>query len=171
MGGDGIICGDFNNDGYGDILAGAYNYPKYKIWNGRAYLFYGNNRVLMDTDCDYIFDPEEETKFFGFTVSAGDVNNDGDIDALIGAPGRDGCNGKVFLYFGPLTTEDLQDKIKAQQEVVAEVEKELAQAKRELENAPKFISSSTGVQEAFEGLPGVIRGQTFPYSLRETVYR
>ncbi len=44
MGGDEIVCGDFNNDGYGDVLAGAYNYPAWPIANGRAYVFYGNKR-------------------------------------------------------------------------------------------------------------------------------
>ena len=156
MGGDSLACGDFNNDGYGDILAGAYNYPSEKIWDGRAYVFYGNEKTLIDTDCDYIFDPED-SHFFGMFVSAGDINNDGYLDGLIGASGSDDEKGQVFLYFGPFATEDLQDKIKAQQSVVAEVEQELAQAKRELNDARKAIPSSTGVQEVFEGLPESLR--------------
>jgi len=130
MGGDDLVCGDFNNDGYGDILAGAYNYPRFPILHGRAYLFYGNNRDLMDTDCDYIFDPEEETIRFGMMVSAGDFNNDGYLDALIGADGGNDVQGKTFLYYGPIATEDLQDKIKAQQEVVAEVQKNIYATKK-----------------------------------------
>lgn len=106
MGGDSVVCGDFNNDGYGDIQAGAYNYPRYPVINGLAYLFYGNKKGVMDTTCDYIFDPEEETKFFGLSVSVGDVNNDGYTDAFISAPGTDALNGKSFLYYGPFSTID-----------------------------------------------------------------
>ena len=158
MGGDGIVCGDFNNDGYGDILAGAYNYPRFPLIEGRAYVFHGNNKTLMDTDCDYIFDPEEPTKRFGVILSAGDFNNDGYLDALILAEGRkDDCNGKIFLYYGPFATEDLQDKIKAQQEVVKEVEQELAQTKRELKDARKSVPSSTDHEKVTVGLPKSLR--------------
>ena len=133
MGGDDVVCGDFNNDGYGDILVGAYNYPGDRIWHGRAYVFFGNNRHSMDTECDYIFDPEESTGFFGMRVSTGDVNNDGYLDALIGSP----ANDKTFLYLGPFTTEDLQDRIKAQQAVVKQVEQQLSEAKQRLSSIKK----------------------------------
>ena len=157
MGGDDIVCGHFNNDSYGDILVGAYNYPSYPIVNGRVNVFYGNNRDLMDTDFDYIFNPEEPHKYLGLFVSAGDVNNDGYIDALMSAPGGFDCSGKAFLYFGPLVTEDIQDEIKAQQARVIEVEKELSDAKQKLEDALKFVPSSAGLEEVFEGLPGSLR--------------
>ena len=102
MGGDTIICEDFNNDGYGDILVSAYNYPGYSIVHGGAYLFYGNRQGVMDAVCDHIiYPPKEDTKYFGFSVSAGDVNNDGYTDAFISAPGADPVNGKSFLYYGP----------------------------------------------------------------------
>lgn len=64
----------------------------------------------------------------------------------------DDRKGKAFLYFGSFTTEDLQDKIKAQQGRVKEVEQELAEAKDELEDARKFVPSSTDFQGVFEGL-------------------
>ena len=148
-----IVCGYFNNDNYGDILVGAIAYPSYPINDGRAYVFYGNEKTLMDVDCDYIFDPEDQTKRFGYYISIDDVNNDGYIDALIGAEGDiASCKGKAFLYYGPFATEDLQDKIKAQQEVVKEVEQELAQAKRELNDARKSVPSSTDPEKVSVGL-------------------
>ena len=143
MGGDDIACGDFNKDGYGDVLVGAFNYPDSLATNGRAYVFYGNDRNLMDADCDYIFDPEEITRFLGFTLSVGDINNDSYLDALIVSTGIrnnnrwDDTDGRAFLYFGPFTKEDLQDKIKAQQEVVRQVEKELYNAKKILADTRK----------------------------------
>ncbi|HCO92343.1 MAG TPA: hypothetical protein DIU00_00055 [Phycisphaerales bacterium] len=172
MGGDYVMCADFNSDGYGDILTGGYNYPDIDYQNGRAYVFYGNKKTLIDTDCDYIFDPEEDTKFFGFSVSGGDVNNDGHIDALIGARGSvenmnndgqidiltganqgDYCKGKTFLYFGPFVTEDIQEEIKTQQALVTKIEEELSDAKQKLEDARKFVPYSAAFQDVFEGLP------------------
>ena len=104
MGGDDIACGYFDDDHYGDILVGAYNYPRYPIMNGRAYLFNGNKQGVMDTVCDRIFDPQKEKHyFFGISISSGDVNQDGYEDALIGGWGNDDCNGKAFLYYGPFS--------------------------------------------------------------------
>ena len=109
MGGDDIACGYFNDDGYGDILVGGYNYPRWPIANGRAYIFYGNEKTSMDTDCDHIFDPEGDShNFFGSRVSAGDVNKDGYMDALIGAYGGGISQGKAYLFYGPFSnTADL----------------------------------------------------------------
>ncbi|MBL7187269.1 MAG: FG-GAP repeat protein [Phycisphaerae bacterium] len=102
MGGDAIACGYFNDDEYGDILVGGYNYPRYPIKNGRAYIFYGNERASMDTTIDHIFDPEGDNHhYFGSRVSAGDVNKDGFMDALIGAEGNGMSQGKAYLYYGP----------------------------------------------------------------------
>ena len=143
MGADTIACGDFNSDGYGDVLAGAGSYPRYPVSYGRGYVFYGNSKNLMDTDCDYIIDPEEPTIWFGLGgASAGDVNNDGYVDALISSEGRGDCNGRAFLYLGPFATKDLSGKIKAQQEVVKEIEQELSGARQKLENARKFVPSN-----------------------------
>jgi hypothetical protein len=49
MGGDDIACGYSNGDRYGDILVGAFSYPRPPFSNGRAYLFHGNDGALMDT--------------------------------------------------------------------------------------------------------------------------
>lgn len=102
MGGDMIECGHLNDDSYGDIVAGAWRYPDWIYDHGRAYLFYGNTRGVMDTNCDHIFDGEGGTMdFFGFQVSIGDVNNDGYIDALISAPYANHGTGRCYLYYGP----------------------------------------------------------------------
>jgi hypothetical protein len=138
MGCGDIHCSDFNGDGYGDILVSAVQYPSNKLNHGRVYLFYGNDKNIMDTDCDYIFDTEEQTKYFGGRLSWGDVNNDGYIDVLLGHEGQKNIiNGAVFLYFGPFATEDLQDKIKAQQKRVKEVEQQLSEAKQRLSSMKK----------------------------------
>jgi hypothetical protein len=101
--------GDVNNDGYDDFAIGA-------TWNseggntaGQAYLILGrasgwsNNVSLANVNASFI--GEEPSDNAGSSISgAGDVNNDGYDDIIIGAPGFDrttsGENGKAYVIFG-----------------------------------------------------------------------
>lgn len=97
-------AGDFNNDGTDDFIIGAYSYytgTDYYI--GRAYIYSGLDGNLLVT-----ITGEAEMNYFGQDVSsAGDVNNDGFADVIIGAPVNDsgesnGGAAYVFLgYAGP----------------------------------------------------------------------
>ncbi|MDI6916824.1 MAG: DNRLRE domain-containing protein [Thermoplasmatales archaeon] len=89
-------AGDVNNDNYDDVVVGAYGYGNDK---GRAYIYCGD--AAMDNIADYTFTGENDNNRFGFSVSsAGDINNDGYNDVIIGAPGFDGSRGKSYVYFG-----------------------------------------------------------------------
>jgi pectate lyase len=102
MGGDEITCGYFNADKYGDIIAGAWGNNKWGTNSGQAYLFYGNTKSLIDTECDHTFDSEGGVEdAFGISVSAGNVNNDNYDDVLIGAPKAYEKVGRGYLYYGP----------------------------------------------------------------------
>ena len=92
-----------------------------------------------------MFEGENEDDSFGDQSGVfGDVNNDGYLDALVGASALssesskgEAYNGKAILYFGPFATEDLQDKIKAQQAAVKRVEQQLSEAKQRLSSVKK----------------------------------
>ena len=101
-----IECGYFNDDSYGDILAGCW---AYRDATGRAYLFYGQSKAKIDTDRDHVFSAKDGTRaFFGNQVRAGDVNGDGYADALIAAPEANDVRGRVYLYYSPFSsTEDI----------------------------------------------------------------
>jgi len=85
---------DIDNDGYDDIILAALQSGDY---TGRAYLYYGNKKELMDTFHDLIFDGEDLRHQFGYNISCGDVDNDGYGDIVIG-----GCakQGGAYLYYG-----------------------------------------------------------------------
>jgi hypothetical protein len=90
-------AGDVNEDGYADLLVGAPAAgPDYA---GRAYLFSGQTGALMKT-----FTGEATNDCYGYAVSyAGDVNNDGYGDLIVGAPLNDaaGSNaGRAYVYCG-----------------------------------------------------------------------
>ena len=96
-------AGDFDGDGYEDVLIGA---PYYGSNNtGAAYLICGDSSPLESitlSDANFIFEGEEANDYAGWSVSsAGDVNNDGYDEILIGAPYAGiGDNGAAYLVFG-----------------------------------------------------------------------
>jgi hypothetical protein len=100
-----VACaGDVNNDGYDDVIVGAtsaYNPNNGADWAGKAYIFLGGDP--MDTTADVILQDSDYLYFFGHSLcSAGDVNNDGYDDVIVGANlgwWCDGC-GFVYIYFG-----------------------------------------------------------------------
>jgi hypothetical protein len=95
-------AGDFNGDGYDDVLVGA-NYNNVSGTNsGRVYLYYGG--ASMDNVADMLMNGEVDYDYFGYSVSgAGDVNGDGFDDFIVGAHLNDeaySSGGKAYLYLG-----------------------------------------------------------------------
>lgn len=104
-------AGDVNNDGYNDFIIGAYGDDDGGATAGQTYLILGRaTGWAMDTDlssANASFFGEAAGDISGFSVSgAGDVNNDGYDDFLIGAYGNDGGGvdaGQTYLIFGRAT--------------------------------------------------------------------
>jgi hypothetical protein len=99
-------AGDMNDDGYDDVIVGAWSsrgtgasYPDI----GRAYVYFGG--VAVDSLVDLIMEGEEEGDFFGWSVaSAGDVNGDGYDDVIGGSPQYDYVEedetGRAYIFLG-----------------------------------------------------------------------
>jgi len=92
-------AGDVNNDGYADLIVGALFNDAGGSDAGRAYVYSGQTGALL-----YTFTGEAAGDWFGYSVSgAGDVNNDGYADLIVGAPWNDagGSNaGRAYIYSG-----------------------------------------------------------------------
>lgn len=112
-------AGDVNGDGYDDFIVGAYNAdPGGRTSAGMSYVVFGKE-TPADVD---LADVESETGSLGFPIigadagdksgyrvsKAGDVNNDGLDDVLVGAyfagPGGKARAGTAYVVFGKTTT-------------------------------------------------------------------
>ncbi len=93
-------AGDVNNDGFADLIVGAYGDPSNGIATGRANVYSGADGTML-----YTFTGEAQSNYFGWDVSgAGDVNADGYDDVIVGAYWARNDNGdrvgRAYIYSG-----------------------------------------------------------------------
>ena len=106
-------AGDFNGDGYSDLLVGAPVNDAGGTNAGRAYLY---TNSLTGTDIpDEFFTGAAAGDYFGYSVStAGDVNGDGYSDVIVGAVSNDaggGDAGRAYIYFSGSLIDNTADVI------------------------------------------------------------
>ncbi len=95
-------AGDVNNDGFDDVIIGS---PRFNSSNGRALIYFGG--TTMKDSADIVLEGKENTENFGWSVStAGDVNNDGYDDIIIGAKAYENATGRAYIYYGDITMAD-----------------------------------------------------------------
>ncbi|MHB8836129.1 MAG: FG-GAP-like repeat-containing protein, partial [Candidatus Methylomirabilia bacterium] len=108
-------AGDVNNDGYADVIVGAYLYDSGQTDEGVAFVYHGSATGILTTP-GATLEANQGGAWFGISVAgAGDVNGDGYADVVVGASNfSDGQNyeGAAFVYHGSAggvaTTADMQ---------------------------------------------------------------
>lgn len=100
-------AGDVNNDGYADVIIGSPAYTDLGTLAvaGRATIYLGSSGGLNTASPIHRNAGLLANTLFGYSVSsAGDMNNDGADEVLIGAPGAlsllPGLAGKAYVYTG-----------------------------------------------------------------------
>ncbi len=98
-------AGDVNGDGFADVLVGAPLADAAGTPNvGSAYVFLGNAGGLDSTPAATIVGTQQDGRLGAAVAGAGDVNNDGFADVLVGIPLANGLggnrNGQTDLYLG-----------------------------------------------------------------------
>lgn len=92
-----FTAGDVNGDGFSDLFVGA---PQHRQQRGKVYLYLGSSNGLSRKPA-WTAEGEADADAFGeYAAAAGDVNGDGTVDFLVGAPGHAERRGKVYLFYG-----------------------------------------------------------------------
>jgi hypothetical protein len=99
-------AGDVNGDGYADVLVGAPNMLNSLAGNGSAFAYLGSSNGL-ETSPAWTGMVKQDNALYGCQVGpAGDINQDGFDDVLIGAYKYEADwqqdEGGAFIYFGGL---------------------------------------------------------------------
>ncbi len=93
-------AGDFNGDGYDDIIIGAPSFDKGNGNRGMAFLYFGPPDSLW-WPFPLQFGGDANGREFGRSVSgAGDVNGDGYADVVVGDPNGYYPGARAYIYYG-----------------------------------------------------------------------
>ncbi len=97
-----VSSGKLNNDAYSDIVVGAPG-------NDKCYVFYGPvSGDISASSADVTLSGGGNTDF-GWDVGVADVTGDGLDDVLVGAPGYNSDQGRVYIYHASGTRRGLGD--------------------------------------------------------------
>jgi hypothetical protein len=98
---------DLNNDGFLDLIVGA-GFAENGEDIGKVYIFFGDGTgrfdgspILSAANADIIIVGANPGDFFGAAVALSDINGDGRLDLVIGAPGTDFAAtnaGSVYVF-------------------------------------------------------------------------
>ncbi len=91
-------AGDVNGDGYADALIGAPGASNGQAGEGLVYVHYGSSSGLAAMPSLVLEANVANAQFGASVASAGDVNGDGYVDVVVGAPFN--SSGKAYIYLG-----------------------------------------------------------------------
>lgn len=95
---------DFDNDGFDDLVVGAPGWSDGQLKYGAAFIFKGTSQGISTAATGLLIKSDRAAARFGHSLAyAGDLNDDGFGDLIVGAPGYHDVNaeeGAAFVYLG-----------------------------------------------------------------------
>lgn len=102
-------AGDVNGDGYSDVIVGAPEFTHGYVERGAAYIYLGGSSGVSTAYHRRLTIAQSYVHFGSVVSTAGDVQNDGYSDVIVGAPdwnsGQTG-EGYVAVYYGSASGVD-----------------------------------------------------------------
>ncbi|MEI8361488.1 MAG: FG-GAP-like repeat-containing protein, partial [bacterium] len=90
-----LAVGDFNNDGKTDLVVGAYR----SLSNGAVYIFYNDGSIPGSAGSAELIITDNVNSWFGYTLLAGDFNNDGKTDLAVSGQYYSTYTGHVYIFY------------------------------------------------------------------------
>jgi len=105
-----LQSGDFDNDGYADVVIGAYLDDTFESNAGQVSVLYGpiSGSMLMSSATFSVYG-QSSMNYIGrplYDITVGDLDGDGSDDLLFGEPNSDldsSNAGLAYLFYGPAT--------------------------------------------------------------------
>jgi len=121
-------AGDVNDDGIDDVIVGTFGDDAGGVNAGAAYIFFGSELLPSSIDASVadvkIIGEDAGDNFGSLTATAaGDVNNDGIDDVIVGAGGDDaggGNAGAAYIIFGSTSLPAFIDASAADVKIIGE---------------------------------------------------
>jgi len=95
-------AGDMNKDGFPDFLVGMPFYSESNEHQGAVYLFFGGYSGVKSDYFETTYGNKSDTEFGTSVSNAGDVNQDGYLDIIVGAPTYKTSSersGRAMIYY------------------------------------------------------------------------
>ncbi|EMY77118.1 Ig-like protein [Leptospira weilii serovar Ranarum str. ICFT] len=97
-----VATGDINGDGFADVIVGSPPPVPGVGGIGRVYIFHSSGTVGVTTSfsgfANNILTGNLNADRFGDTLATGDINGDGFTDVVVGAPGYNASQGRIYVF-------------------------------------------------------------------------